>query len=117
MASGISALLAPSATPADRNDPKKVAAAAGEFEALLIGSLLKSMREAGSSGWLGTGDDKASESLMEIAEQQLSQVLASQGGLGLSRLISQGLVAASTASQDAAQPAPAAAKTNSSGGR
>lgn len=72
-------------------DPRKVRAAAGEFEALLIGSLLRSMREAGSGGWMGSGQEQASDSLMEIAEQQMARLMAAQGGLGLARLVTQGL--------------------------
>jgi Rod binding domain-containing protein len=91
MDSGLVSLAGTPSSPAGRNDPQRTQAAAGEFEALLIGSLLKSMREAGSSGWLGTGEDQASESLMEIAEQQLARVMAAQGGLGLARLVVRGL--------------------------
>ncbi len=91
MSDGLSPLLAAGPAPRGQNDPKKIQAAAGDFEALLIASLLKSMREGGSSGWLGTGEDKASESLIEIAEQQLAKLVAAQGGLGLARMVSHGL--------------------------
>jgi flagellar protein FlgJ len=107
MSSGLVSLAGTPSLPAERNDPQRIQATAGEFEALLIGSLLKSMREAGSSGWLGTGDDKASESLMEIAEQQLARVMATQGGLGLARMVVQGL----------AQPKAEATEQNAPAGR
>jgi Rod binding domain-containing protein len=106
MIAGLPPLLV-TPTAAGRDDPQRTQAAAGEFEALLIGSLLKSMREAGSSGWLGTGEDQTSESLLELAEQQLAQLMAAQGGLGLARLVVQGL----------SRPEPAAADTNAPGGR
>lgn len=64
---------------------------ARQFEALLIAQMMKSMREAGSGGWLGSGEDKTAESAMELAEEQFSQALAAQGGLGLANMIVQGL--------------------------
>ncbi|MBI4876737.1 MAG: hypothetical protein HY822_19040 [Acidobacteria bacterium] len=90
MLEALSALGAAGGGAGGRN-PEKIRAAAGEFEALLIGSLLKSMREAGSSGWLGGGQDQASDSLLEIAEQQMARLMAAQGGLGLARLVASGL--------------------------
>lgn len=63
--------------------------AAGQFEALLMAQILKSARQSGS-GWLG-GGDAASESATEYAEQQLASLLARGGGLGLARLIAEGL--------------------------
>jgi peptidoglycan hydrolase FlgJ len=64
----------------------KILQAAEQFEALLIGQLLKGVRESGS-GWFGTGDDSAAEQAMGFAEGQFAQMLAAQGGLGLARLI------------------------------
>ena len=76
----------------DTSSPEKIKETAGQFEALLIGQMLKSMRESSSSGgWLGSGEDSAGSSMMELAEQQLSRMLASQGGLGLAKLVQQGL--------------------------
>ena len=57
----------------------------------MIGQLLKSMRESGEGGWLGTGDDAAGAQAMELAEEQMAQTLAQQGGLGLARLVVSGL--------------------------
>jgi Rod binding domain-containing protein len=71
--------------------PKNAKEAAGQFEALLLAQMLKSMHEAGEGGWLGTGEDQAGSSMMEMAEEHLAQVLASQGGLGLARMVAQGL--------------------------
>lgn len=70
--------------------PKDAADAARQFEGLLVGELMKSMREC-SSGWLGTGEDGAGMRALEFAEQSLAQTLASQGGLGLSAMIARGL--------------------------
>jgi flagellar protein FlgJ len=74
-----------------KDDPESLKKVAEQFEALLMAQLLKSMRETSSGGWLGTGDDKAGVTMVEMAEQQFAQVLASQGGLGLAGLIVQGL--------------------------
>jgi Rod binding domain-containing protein len=74
--------------------PRDVKQAATQFEALLISQMLKSMREAGESGWLGTGEDQAGGCMMELAEEHLSQVLAAQGGLGMANLVVKGLTPA-----------------------
>jgi Rod binding domain-containing protein len=79
------------------------AGAAGQFEALLIGQILKSMREEGS-GWLGTGDDKAASSAMGFAEEQLAAALSAAGGLGLARIVKQGLQAPGVAGNVGAVP-------------
>ena len=69
-------------------DSAKVRTTAQQFEALLIGQLLKTSREAGSSGWLGTGDnDEAGQIGVEMGEQEFARMLAAGGGLGLSKTI------------------------------
>ncbi len=66
--------------------------AARQFEAVLIAQMLRSMRESGgSSGWLGTGEDSTSASAMEMAEEHFASALSAQGGLGLAKLVAQGL--------------------------
>jgi Rod binding domain-containing protein len=72
-------------------DPDKVHDAAQQFEALLMGQILRSAR-LGASGWLG-GEDTSGECATDFAEQQFASVLAQQGGLGLASLISKGLTA------------------------
>ena len=79
------------AAPKPAEDAQRIAGAAKQFEALMIAQLLKSMRDAGEGGWLGTGDDEAGAQATELAEEQLAQALASQGGLGLARLVAGGL--------------------------
>jgi len=65
--------------------------AASQFEALLIGQLMKSARES-SPGWLSDGaDDQPGSTATEIAEEYFAQALARQGGLGLARMIMSGL--------------------------
>ncbi len=82
----------------------KIEKAATQFESLMIGQIMKSMHEAGSSGWLGGGDDQAGEAAMEMAEDQFAQALASRGGLGLAKLIMQGLSAKSADSPEPQAP-------------
>jgi flagellar protein FlgJ len=76
--------------PKKPDDPEKVRGAAQQFEALLIGQMMRSVRESGS-GWLGSGGDSSGDCATEYAEQQFATVMAQQGGLGLSNLISRGL--------------------------
>jgi Rod binding domain-containing protein len=71
--------------------PRKIKDAAVEFESLLMGQLLKCIREAESEGWLGGGEDQAGATMMEVAEEHLARVLAAQGGLGLANLVVAGL--------------------------
>ena len=58
--------------------PAKIRDAAEQFEALLLGQILRSARESN-----GTSNDCATE----FAEDQLATVLAKRGGLGIGRLI------------------------------
>jgi peptidoglycan hydrolase FlgJ len=84
-----------------KDSPGKLRETAQQFESLLIGMMLKSMREAsGGGGWFGTGDDQSLSTIAELGEQQVAQALSSSGGLGLARMISDGL-AKSQHSQDA----------------
>lgn len=89
----------PTALKSEKDTPEGIAKAATQFEALLIGEVLKSAREADGSGWLGDDEDEAASTLMDVSEQQVSQALASRGGLGLAKMISAGLAKASAQSK------------------
>ena len=92
------------ASTAGKDSPEAIQKAASSFESLLIGEILKSSREAGGDGgWLGTGED-ADSGLGELAEQQLAQALASNGGLGLAKMIGVGLKKAAKGSTGSSQP-------------
>ena len=81
---------APTGNPVRQPDsPAKIHDAAMQFEALLLGQILRAARESGG-GWMGSSDG-ASDCAMEFAEQQLSMVMAQSGGLGLASLIASGL--------------------------
>ncbi|MGH9626914.1 MAG: hypothetical protein ACRD7E_00905 [Bryobacteraceae bacterium] len=83
----------PSIETQEQPEKARTIESARQFEALLIAQMMKSMREAGSGSWLGSGEDKTAESAMALAEEQFAQALAAQGGLGLASLIVQGLEA------------------------
>jgi flagellar protein FlgJ len=85
---------------AARDDPKAVAEAAVQFEALFIGLMLKSARDAS----LGSGilDGQETQQYMELMDQQVALELAKHGGFGFGKLIEQQL------SPDAGEPAHAA---------
>ena len=90
-----SARIAPLRGPAAKGNadsPEKIKKAAEQFEALLIGQMLKSSHETGSSGWLGTGQDQGGQTGMQLAEEHFASLIASKGGLGLSKFITANLV-------------------------
>ena len=74
---------------AKTKDPAKIRDAAQQFEALLLGQILRSVRES-SGGWLGSAGS-SSDCATEFAEQHVAAMLSQQGGLGLATLITQGL--------------------------
>jgi Rod binding domain-containing protein len=98
--------------------PEKISGVAKQFEALMIGQMLKSAREASGGGWLGNEDDQDDQTgslVMELGEQGLSQALAAHGGLGIAKMVtanlerhaSHGPGAAKTPSSDSETPATA----------
>lgn len=87
MADSLLALPVTSSMPSGGLRPKDVKQAATQFEAMLVAQMFKEMRAASGSGWLGTGEDQSSASMMDLADEHLAQVLASQGGLGLARMV------------------------------
>jgi flagellar protein FlgJ len=74
-----------------KDSPEKIKDAATQFEALLIGQILKTVHEEQDGGWLGTGDDKTSESATGLADDYFARALASRGGLGLAQMVTKGL--------------------------
>jgi Rod binding domain-containing protein len=88
--------------------PEKIAGVAKQFEALMIGQILKSAREASGGGWLENGDgqdDQTGSMVMELGEQGLSQALAAHGGLGIAKMVTANLERHSAAAADAAKTA------------
>jgi Rod binding domain-containing protein len=95
---GASASL-PAAPPA-----KSLTDAAKQFEALLIGQLLKSAHGDDDGGWLGTGEDTGDATAAGLAEEQFAQSLAAKGGLGLSSRIVASLTPAAPKSASSQSP-------------
>jgi Rod binding domain-containing protein len=79
--------------PPKKDTPAKIRQAATDFEALLLGQMLKSAREASGGGLTGDGADDSQENstLVELGEQQFAQALASSGGLGIAKMVITGL--------------------------
>ena len=90
----LSAAAQPAGTPPKpaqpKDDPAKVYGAARQFEALLIGQMMKSMRDS-EGGWMGTDEDDAGASAMDYGQEMFAQSMAKGGGLGLAKLIAKGL--------------------------
>jgi flagellar protein FlgJ len=73
------------------SDQSKIANAAQQFEALMLGQLLKTARESSDGGWLGTGEDQAGELAVDMAQQQFAQAMSARGGLGIAKMVTAGL--------------------------
>ena len=71
----------------DHKPDSKIADATSQFEALLLGEMLKSANESGSGDWMGDSDGESGTSLAEIAQEQFAQALAKSGGLGFARMV------------------------------
>jgi Rod binding domain-containing protein len=100
----------------NQDTPEKIAGVAKQFEALMIGQMLKSARESSGGGWLDDEDgqdDQTGSLVMEMAEQGFSQALAERGGLGIARMVTASLEhrEAKTPSSDSALPSPAQGPT------
>jgi len=67
-----------------------LAAAATQFEALMIAQMLKESHGDGG-GWLGGGDEAGAATEAGLAEEQFAQALAQNGGLGLRSCLLAGL--------------------------
>src|SRR5574340_708439 len=100
---GTTGTTGPVSPDSPRGDPAKIRQAARDFESLLVGQMLRSMREG--DGWLGAGEDQAGMQAMEFAEEQFARALAASGGLGLSGIIVRGLTASSSPPHTPAAPA------------
>jgi len=90
--------------------PEKIAGAAKQFEALMIGQILKTAREGSGGGWLSDEDDQDDQTgslVMEMAEQGFSQAISARGGLGIAKMVTANLErgAAKTPSSDSDSPA------------
>ena len=74
-----------------QDSPRNIRDAASQFEALLIGQVLKTVHEGDGEGWMGTGEDRSGDSAMQLADDYFARALAARGGLGLARMVADGL--------------------------
>ncbi|HZQ54369.1 MAG TPA: hypothetical protein VFB14_19360 [Bryobacteraceae bacterium] len=83
------ALAFQTSDPTSMKKASKLHEAAQQFEALMLGEVLKTVRSGGGQGWLGSGDGTGDDSAMDMAQNELASVLASSGGFGLAHMIEQ----------------------------
>jgi Rod binding domain-containing protein len=96
-----------------QSQSSKLHTAAQQFEALMIGEMLKAAHSDDSDDSLGGGEDSGGDSTMEMAQSQLSSALAAHGGFGLAAMIEKAMSRDSSGNQHAteifgAAPAPSA---------
>ena len=94
---------------ARQNSPLALKESARQFEALFLGTMVKSMRDASAPGELSSGSD--SKLLTSMLDQQLSQCMA-QRGIGLADFLLRQMTPAAAVvapTAPAAAPGPAAA--------
>ncbi len=84
---GLNSIMTSSGPSSTEKNPAKIRDAAKQFEALLIQEMLKSARASGSGDWSGTAEDPTGATMTDMADQQFAQLLASNGGMGLSKLV------------------------------
>lgn len=70
--------------------PKDATQAAKQFEALMIGQMLRTAHES-SSGSLDDDSSSSGDTMFDVAGQQFAQILANNGGFGLAKTILRGL--------------------------
>ncbi|HEY2843328.1 MAG TPA: hypothetical protein VGJ09_06750 [Bryobacteraceae bacterium] len=107
--SGVSSPSDTAALPAagGKDSPEKIKDSASQFEALLMGQILKTAHQDDGDGWGGDDSDQASSTAMDFANDYFARALASKGGLGLSNMIVAGLSRESASrSNPATQPEP-----------
>ena len=87
------AVVNPAVNSKKPDDPARIHEAAQQFEGFLISQILKTMSSSGS--FLGTEDDQAGSTAVDMAEEQFAKALSSRGGLGLAKLVEAGLQSSS----------------------
>jgi Rod binding domain-containing protein len=95
---------AAAAGPSPATSPRNALQAARDFEALLVGQLLKAARAGDGEGWLGSGSDASAAPALEFAEEQLASALCARGGLGLATMLAKSLPASDPAALSSPKP-------------
>jgi len=88
MVDGIGEAAAVLPTVADPK-PQNAKEAAKQFEALLIGEMLRSVRETVADD--DDDSDTTKATMYDVADQQFAKVLANNGGFGIAKMIVKGL--------------------------
>ena len=94
--SGVSAGTADTLLGAGQATPSSAKQAAQQFESLLLAQMLNSVHETESTSLDGNGDgdensSAANSPVQDMANQQFAQMISQKGGMGLSRLVVEGL--------------------------
>ncbi len=72
-------------------DTREINEAAQDFEALLLANLLQKMQESATAFGDNENSDSATETFRDFGAQQLALQIATHGGIGIARLISNAL--------------------------
>ncbi|HLW75551.1 MAG TPA: rod-binding protein [Bryobacteraceae bacterium] len=75
------------AEPKPAHKSATAAGAAQQFEALLLGQMLRSAHESGEDD----DADSSSDTMRDVANQQFAQLMAKNGGVGIAKMIVKGL--------------------------
>ena len=89
MASPITSAAAALPSPPEPK-PKTAEGAAKQFESLLMGEMLRSVRESTADDD-DDDNDNTKQTMLDLADQQFAKVLANNGGLGMAKMIVKGL--------------------------
>jgi len=101
--------LMPIAGATGAEEAGKLKKAAEDFEGMLIGQMLQSIRDSALGGWQEEKDQTGAIAL-EMAESQIARAMASSGGLGLARTLE---AAMANRNSSPTQPKPAAKESGS----
>jgi Rod binding domain-containing protein len=92
------------AAPSKTDSPQKIKEAASQFEALLVGQILKSAHEE-EGGWMGAGEeDQTASAAMQLGDEYFARALTAHGGFGLTRMITKSLEQASKSESSSSNP-------------
>jgi Rod binding domain-containing protein len=94
------------ASPVKKDSPERIKDAASQFEALMIGQILKAAHGDSDEGAFGGDADPASASAMDFANEYFARAMAAKGGLGLTNMIAAGLSKQAATAPDTSAPKP-----------
>lgn len=74
-----------------KDSPAQIRKAATDFEALLLNQILQSAGDSHGGILSCDTEDSDNSALIEMGQQQLAQAMASNGGLGIAKMVATGL--------------------------